>query len=64
MGTVQRCSCGWERPLIAVTLADGSRPTEDYRVLYACPSCGRVHHCTEVPPPADTERFVRADLES
>lgn len=44
-----RCECGWPRPLIGITLADGSLPKDEYRVRYDCPSCGRVHHCGEVP---------------
>lgn len=43
-----RCTCGWPRPLIAVTLADGSLPRDDYRLRYDCPSCGHVHVCGEV----------------
>lgn len=43
------CGCGWLRPLIAVTLTDGSRPTESYSVTYACPQCGRAHLAGELP---------------
>jgi len=43
------CACGWKRPLIAVTLANGERPREAYRIRYDCPECGRAHACGEVP---------------
>jgi hypothetical protein len=46
---VVHCACGWPRPLILITRADGGRPQEDYAVRYDCPRCGRVHRCGEVP---------------
>lgn len=47
--TVQ-CACGWQRPLVAITRADGERPTEDLSVRYDCPACGRAHASGEIPP--------------
>lgn len=45
----ERCHCGWKRPLLAVTRTDGQLPAESLSVSYACPECGAVHHCGEVP---------------
>jgi hypothetical protein len=42
------CECGWPRPLIAVTLANGAIPTEDLRVRYDCPQCARPYLCGEI----------------
>lgn len=43
---MEHCRCGWERPLIATTLADGSLPPPIV-VVYLCPRCGEPHICGE-----------------
>lgn len=46
---IVKCKCGWERPLIAVTRADGELPMESLSITYACPKCGDVHRAGELP---------------
>jgi hypothetical protein len=56
---VVACSCGWKRPLIAVSLASGGPPREELAVRYACPECGSVYTCGDVPG-ATANRSPRA----
>lgn len=55
----RHCACGWPRPLIAVTLADGQRPPQDYQVRYDCPSCGAAYVTGELAE-QETSRSPRA----
>lgn len=44
------CSCGWERPLIGLTMPDGSKPPPVVPI-YDCPRCGETYVSSEVPEP-------------
>ena len=46
---VRACACGWKRPLIAITDANGEPPAGPLRVFYACPECGATYQAGEVP---------------
>lgn len=62
---VKRCSCGWPKPLIAVTNTDGSLPDGGLSVRAICPVCEVPYTAGECAPPdvrrADRESVVRHD---
>jgi hypothetical protein len=43
------CTCGWERPLIALTTTDGTDPPWHVFPVCVCPQCGHVHTPSNIP---------------
>lgn len=45
---IKTCTCGWRRPVIALTTRDGQRPPPHVVPTYECPQCGEFYICGEV----------------
>jgi len=52
------CSCGWQRPLIALTTTDGTELPPNVAPICVCPSCATIHAPKEISIDAAT-RILR-----
>jgi len=43
------CTCGWPRPLIALTTIDGSETPPNVVPVLVCPQCANVHTPRAIP---------------
>lgn len=45
---IERCRCGWLRPLIALTTVEGDAPPANVIPAYLCPKCGAFYVPDEI----------------